>query len=286
MDVVARTKRYVTDDRYRLRLFDTVADSVRGVAEALGGEQLSVVSGWSQERFRQLIATFDETLGTLCRVQALIGRWGGATSNGALTLGIRRIGEQLERENGNGHWRELQWYPTLRLFYAGGVAAMAAERYDALLEMMHTTVRTQYEDKPFVVAATEGFGRRAEAFKRLEGRGSDKLPFSEWMYASLQAPVGDLLFLGSDYDSAFDRFELLYAIEYAHLSDRAWAPVGRFGWKGSRSDNTPIHLLIEEAKKAGERWPPLSAGLCDGSVERFNTLTQEFLPRVLEIRRR
>jgi hypothetical protein len=121
MDVVTAAKRYVVDRRYRLRLFEAVADEVRSVVDVLKGEQFSVMHPWSQETFRARIAAFDQTVADLCRAQAVIGRWGDATSNTSLTLAIRRVCEGLERERGNGQWRELQWYSVLLLFYAGGV---------------------------------------------------------------------------------------------------------------------------------------------------------------------
>lgn len=284
MDVVAAAKRYVADDRYRLRLFDAVADEVRRVVDALKSEQFSVMPPWSQEAFRSRIAAFDGTVADLCITQAVIGRWGGATSHASLTLAVRHLCEGLEVEGGNERWRALQWYPVLLLFYASGVAAIAAERCEALVDMMHTIVRARHEDKVFVLAVAEGFERERDASKLLEGHDRHKLPFSEYTYDRLRPLVGDPLFLGSDYERAFDRFELLYAIEYAHRSDRTWVPIGRFGWKGSRSESTPMHLLMKEAETAGDRWPPLLAGLCGGSTQRLNSLIQELLPRLEELR--
>src|SRR5690349_11469963 len=89
----------------------------------------------------------------------------------------------------------------------------------------------------FRVGPDRGIGTRTELFKLLEGLEKKPLPFSEHVYDRLRPLVGDLLFLGSDYESAFDRFELFYAIEFAHQSGRHWAPIGRFGWKGSRGEH-------------------------------------------------
>jgi len=157
--------------------------------------------------------------------------------------------EAPERENGNEQWRELQWYPPILLFYAGGIAAIAGDRYDALFAMMQITVRAQYEDRAFVLAATEEFGPRRQTFKLLEGQERDKVPFSEHVYGRLQQLVGDVLFLGSDYERAFDRFELLYAIEYAHQANRTWAPVGRFVWRRSGTDQSPMQQSHEGSRE-------------------------------------
>lgn len=52
MDVVTATKRYVADDRYRVRLFDTCAGEVHRVVEVLKGSEFSMAASWSQESFR------------------------------------------------------------------------------------------------------------------------------------------------------------------------------------------------------------------------------------------
>ena len=52
MNVIAATKRYVSDDRYKLRLFETVGEEVRRVSALLHEERFSVTAGWSDEEFR------------------------------------------------------------------------------------------------------------------------------------------------------------------------------------------------------------------------------------------
>lgn len=280
MDVVAATRRYVADDRFRLRLFDAIASEVRQVSETLKGEQFSPVAQWSQEAIRSRIADYDNALVGLCRAKALIGRWGSPSSTASLTLGISRLCEEVEVESGSGQWRELRWYPLLQLLYAGGVAALAAERYDALFAMLQAPVRLNHESKTFVLAATENFRRDRETFGMLEGREENTLPFNEHVFDHLRQIVGDLLFLGYDYDRAFDRFEMLCTIEYAHQSNRNRLPRGRFAWKGTYPENSPAHLLVKEIEQTGERWPPLSAGFCGGSVERLKSLMPTFLASV------
>jgi hypothetical protein len=126
MNVVTATRRYVADDRYRLRLFDTVALERRRVLGALRDHRYSVTAAWSEEEFRKRIAAFDELFADLCRVEGLIARWGGQGAGETLTLPIKRVCDQLERGGGNTGWLAIQWYPALMLLYAGGVAAVAA----------------------------------------------------------------------------------------------------------------------------------------------------------------
>jgi hypothetical protein len=101
----------------------------------------------------------------------------------------------------------------------------------------------------------------------------------------LQPLLDELLFVGSDYERAFDKFEMLYAIEYAHQADRDWAPVGRFGWKAASRDSSPMLLMTKEAGATRNAWPPLAAGLCGVSIERFSAVTQRLAENVMRTAR-
>ena len=275
MNVVASAKRYVSDDRYRLGLFDTVADEVQRVLGVLSDERFSVTAGWSDEGFRKRVLAFEELFFDVCRVEVLIGYWGGAFASQVLTLPIRRTCDRLESGSGNSGWLELQWYPVLLLFYAGGVAAVAGRRYAALRELMHALVRFSGRGEPLVVAIPEGLNNRTTSFRLLPGLERHHVPCSDHLHEVLQPLLDGLLFLGSDYDRAFDWFEVLYALEYAHQRDREWGPLGRFAWK-FRDESSPLLLVTKEAERAGESWAPLTAGLFGGSIERFKNVARVF----------
>jgi hypothetical protein len=149
MDVVAATKRYVADDRYRLRLFETVSAEVRRVSTLLHEERFDVTASWSDEEFRKRIQAFDEIVADLCRVEVLIGRWGSDAAKDTLALPAKRLSERIESGRGNSGWLETQWYPVLELLYAGGIGAVAANRYDALKTLTHASVRISGIDGPW-----------------------------------------------------------------------------------------------------------------------------------------
>ena len=56
-----------------------------------------------------------------------------------------------------------------------------------------------------------------------------------------------------------------------------WGPVGCFGWRrrGYREDTIMSEINLEVAN-AGEYWPPLKAGLFNGSAERFKEVKVAF----------
>jgi|SRR5579862_4960139 len=273
-DVVSATKRYVCDSRHRLRLFDAVGQEVREVVIRLRHEQLSVTARWSEDEFRRRVPAFEEIVADLCRVEALLVRWGGEREMDTLTLPIRHALDCLDHGSGNTGWLELQWYPILTLFYSAGVAAVSAGRYGALRALMHLAARVSGRDQLFVTAIAQGINDRTGAFRLLPELDRHKTPCSDRLFAVLQPLLDEVLFLGSDFQRAFDRFEMLYAIECAYQTNRGWGPLGQFVWKGGTDG--PLSCLIKELQDADDSWPPVAAGLCGGSIEKMKSTTSVF----------
>ena len=81
------------------------------------------------------------------------------------------------------------------------------------------------------------------------------------------------------YRRCYDRVEYLFALVYAHVDQHpsGLGPIGCFGWRDWRRQGGTIRAEIErEARDAGEDWPPLKAGLFDGSPNRFREIKAAF----------
>jgi len=269
MNIVASTKRCVADERWRVRLFDCIAGETRRVAAALREPQFSASVPWSDDEFRRRVVALDELLADLYQAEVLMGGWGTPAMRDSLTLGPKRLSDGAGEGGGNSGFLALQWYPALALSYAGGIAAVAAESYGSLLALMHARVGTSRGEMRLVEAATTGIGDLRQHFKLLPGHERHYVPFSEHLYQKLKPLFDETLFLGSEYDRAFDTFEILYAVEFCHQTGRGWGPVGRFGWKAARRGSSLLGAIIDEAAGAGQAWPPVAAGLCGGAAGEF-----------------
>lgn len=109
---------------------------------------------------------------------------------------------------------------------------------------------------------------------------------SEYLFKILQPPVDNALFVGADYERAFDEFEVLFALSVVDLcvqrNEHVWAPTGRFGWKQQRGRG-PLAIVMDEASAAAEDWPPLKAGLFGGKAERFEAAAVPYLEIVSKL---
>jgi hypothetical protein len=280
--ITEEAKEYLAEERFRIKLHELVAGELRRVLVATADDYFPPSGQWSPDEFEKRLNRYESSLAELLRVQALMGYWGEPYQHSVLKLPTTRLGQRLKLTGGLGVWLYLRWYPVLLLFYSGGIAAVAAGKYDNLRELMFSPVSdketTHGLDIKLIRVVAKEIKNLIDSFKSLSGHGKHYTPISEYLLKLLQPMLEETLFLGTGYEDTFDRFELFYALQHVHEELReggsTWGPVGRFGWK-QRYGN-PIKRLQEEAAKEGGSWGPLRAGLFGGSIERFNEVASAY----------
>ena len=108
-------------------------------------------------------------------------------------------------------------------------------------------------------------------FKICQAMNGSTVAKSEYLFKRLQPPMDDLFYLGSDYQQAFERFEVIYALQHVSISDSGWGPIGRFGYRRKVYSD-----FLAEADREGQQWPLLKAGLFGGTQERFKAACSRF----------
>jgi uncharacterized caspase-like protein len=290
MNLIERTKEYLSEDKHRINLHDLVANQIRHVLSSTGDDNFPIQGTWSKEAFLDRIAKYEGATKDICSMESLLGYWGTSSHLDILTLPPTRMAARLRAESGLVAWNQLRWYPILLLLYAGGIAAIAAGKYQNLRALFQSPISDPERSGKEVTLMTVTFSNISDLhdqFKLLPGHEKNYTPRSEYLLKVLQPTLDDLLFLGPDYERHFDRFEVLVALEFADQylaepSGRAWGPVGRFGWKYRRGyGGNPFLNVLQEAEKDGSEWPPVRAGLFGGSIERFKKTVAEYSENVV-----
>lgn len=288
MDIINQTKEFLSDSKFRIQLHDLVAKEIRQTISLTTMDYFPVESQWSPEEFIERIEKYEKATSSLCSIQALLSYWASEAHRLILALPVKRICAPLQPESGATVWLALRWYPALLLLYAGGISAVAAGRYDNLKVLMQETVSYPRGVTNGRLTLIRGvFTALSEindyrAFKLIPGHERNYAARSEYLFKLFQSILDDLLLLGGDYESFFDNFEVLLALEHAEQYERekggrAWGPVGRFGWKyRRRGPSSPLHRVISDADSQGESWPPIRAGLFKGSYDRFKEIAAKY----------
>lgn len=273
-------KDLVANDKSRIDLHDKVAVITNDVISKINDEQFSDEQDWSDEEFKKRIDGFEEITSDLCTSQVLISCWGRSFHSQTIALPFQIIADYCQQKSSRTVWTALQWYNNLLLLYYTGIGAMVSGRYENLKTVTAKVITDpkRSNSKTTMLQAIVGVNNDFQnQFQLISGDTNHKVPRSEYLYKLLKPKFEKFLFLGSDYESYFDKFEIMLTLEYAHQAagespEYARGPIGRFGYKRRGYDN-PFSELIEEANKMGDDWAPLRSGLLDGSFSRFKKIS-------------
>ncbi len=284
----------LSDPRLKIRLDNIITRQVRDVLPVLSEGFPVQGQNASVDELIDRLQRYESTTAALRDTVTAIAYWGDSDHRPLLRKAIVRLAEAIDPSGGLVAWLALRWYPVMVLTYSAGISALAAENHAQCAAILTATVEgssVRDESKDFVLALGEGITEmeRADVFKRIPEHERNYVPRSEYLFKLLQPRLDDILFLGNSYEALFDKFELLFALVHADMNARrsrgSWGPLGRFGWKyhaGGRASN-PVERLKQEVGTKGESWEPISAGLFDGSKERFDEVLENFEQRIKKL---
>ena len=287
-----RAKTLLSNESTAIELHDFLIQEVRRFLSATS-EDIFVVSGqYTKDEFVLRLANYEGAVADLSALLACVTYWGKPLHMATLQKCIARSCDRLDSRGGITIWLELRWYPLLHITYAAGIAAVDAQRFDNLAALLYTPMPSsdyREHEESFVEALGARLLElnRTNVLKQIPGHENNYTPLSEYLFKVLQPKLDDLLFLGKNYESAFDTFEVIFALAVADMrqlrGQGVWGPVGRFGWK-NRGDSSPLTRLIAEARSQKDLWPPFRAGLFGRSLERFDKVATEYAQQVGQLR--
>jgi hypothetical protein len=288
MNVIDKTKEFLSNSVYRIKLHDLVVETTRTASSKLSDEEFSLQSPWSVDEFTNRLEKYQMITSELLSISSLMGYWGTSEHKEIICLPAKRLSSGIQLASGLNVWNAMRWYPILLLTYSIGLSAVASNNYEILYGYLHAKTIDPLNlrnEMPLIEASYYSIGDIHNAFKKLSGHERHFVPISEYLYKYFQPIMDDLLFLGNEYEPVFDRLEILIALEHGYERVKAghmfWAPIGRFGWKSRRGDDSsPLYSLIAEGKKADSSWAPLKAGFLDSSFENFEKISSDLLNEV------
>ena len=287
-----RLKRYLVNERARILLHDFTLQETEKLCAQLTEQNFpsaTVVSGEEclrrMHRYEQLCEVLIAVISTGCF-------WGEKHQEGIWAKLLERVANAASPTKNESEWRDLSSYPALLLLYAGGVAAVAKDKYSTLATLLsaprfrdarpeaHVVQRLN----PLAVLGTEKIARLL--YEQMANRnGYDGLckacPGNAYLHTLLRDPLREFLPFDSDYDEAFDRFEyslaLIWTDENPQSANLDWfplVPLGRFAClQASSAEGEPgfIERVGAEILGQGKNSPLLHAGLFGGSLHRLTT---------------
>jgi len=270
---VATLKRYLEDDKYKIRLRDLVMQEVEKLHENTSVENFPLGNvRFTSEELLNRVKRY-ESLAEVLQAMAIVGGfWGNNNLTECFTKALERLTDFLDGNSG-GVWTDLRLYPSLIVLYSSGLASLAAQNYEMLAAVL---IRAQdrsivSQPKPLILSLSPAQVMQTNVGRQLPNHERQYFPLSEHLFQILATPLKEFLPNGREFDEIFDRLEFFCALVVADLGSefsRHWLPIGRFGWKyqdGGIHISKKIQLEIE---RDGENWLPLKSGFFGGSSGR------------------
>lgn len=280
---VAKVKALLASESGTIGLHDMLSSEVRRFLAATSEDAFAPAGQYSQPEFVSRLERYEAAVQDLALLLACVSQWGRPSHLATLQKCIARSSDRLEATGGLTVWLALRWYPLLIELYCCGIAAVDARRFDSLATIFGTTLPSsdyQRASDTFVYTASMAVLElnRSNVLEQIPGHERNYTPLSEYLLKILQPRLDDALFLGKNYEAAFDTFEVYFALSAADArilnGQHAWAPIGRFGWKRDR-DNSPLERVLKEANAQKKDWAPLRAGLFGGDMGRFTKVAEQ-----------
>lgn len=282
---VMKVKALLANEQGAIGLHDMLSTEVRRFLATTADDAFKPSEQFSQSEFVLRLERYEVAALDISVLLACVAQWGRPTHLATLQKCIARSCDRLE-STGSGLmvWLALRWYPLLLQFYCSGIAAVDARRFDSLAAIFSTPLpSTDYRrtSDTFVEAASTAVLElnRTSVLKQIPGHERNYTPLSEYLFKILQPKLDDALFLGKNYETAFDTFEVYFALCSADArlenGQDAWGPIGRFGWKRGSSSG-PLERVLREASAQKGEWAPLKAGMFGGDAERFKRVAEAY----------
>jgi len=284
---IATTKRYLSEEKYRIRLHDLISEELEKVYSQFSSARFDTHGqNVDNSEFQARMHSYEAICDTLMGILTTISYFDTGSNAYQLTQCVERLIEP-PRSDGFGGLIGLQRYPALLIAYAAGMTSITAKHYEHLASIL-ITPKTRETNKTYPAIyhlnVWEVFTHNTYKWVPRPNAQKEHTPANQYIHDLLRDCVRPYLPNDTAYQSAFDIFEYLLALTYIDLirdeTDRDWGPIGCFSWRyrhyGAEAQSSPIDEFLSEGIAQGQNWELLSAGFFDGSIERLQSVRRRF----------
>lgn len=286
---VASLKRYLPEPRYRIQFSDLIDDVVGRVVESVSTPLFDVDSSEpNTETVTERVRAYEAACSTLLAMAAIGGRWAEEDHYDNWRRNLERLAT-LPHLSGELMWLGLQRYPATLVLYALGLGALSGNRLQLLGHLLSTeipqaahatkTVSQLLPPNNIFGGFSQRFRNPLKAMQILEGMANRPTPLSEWIKTAVWKYMSYTAYSSEQYDSAFDKLEILMALSYAHHAEGPegwyWAPLGLFVYRYETKERI-LREIEGSVSTLQHESPYVKSGIfgetpeeCAGAVQQF-----------------
>lgn len=276
-----RVKRYLQREKHRIDLADLISETARGAGENVQDEERfplvrdQLDNDFSvDDRYRE----YGDLTRTIVTVAMTCAYWGGDTANSG-EESVSDVLSILSPSRGpegafQDHLNDLRRYPATLVLYGAGLAGMAGDNWALVSTLLTNPVEMSNpysvqpaEDPPVKTLhpqqLTTGWPRG------LKREGADESLRSS-IKQTLQDPGKDFFVSESQYERAFEDFEVLFDMHwYAEVSRENVVSLGTTYWEEA------INRVEQQVEEQQEDWAPIQTGILDLSTDETEAILDD-----------
>lgn len=293
---IATTKKYLSEDKYRIKLYDFVSEEVQRIYCNFSSEGfVNVENNLTKETFQKRLHEYKESLTILIGILNTIIYFDKGKHSDLITMSMERLIPQESNSRENFSFNR---YPLLILTYSIGIIALERKNYKNLAALLLCSHFKDNDEKKHIIEIINSYRVFTDKWIKWLPTYPDKniphTPVSDYLYSYMREIVNTYLPDDKKYEEFFDMFEYLIGLIYVDLmfedvsTENIGFPIGRFAWKYGRWFNRErpsqsIEGFIENGLNQGDKWPLLKIGFFNGSIERFKECREAYEYKLKEI---
>jgi len=274
---IATTKKYLSEDKYRIKLHDFVSEEVERIYCIFNSERFAnVENNLTKETFQKSLNEYEEILSILLGILNTITYFNKGQYSDLIKLSMERL---IPQGSTVRDYCSINRFPLLILSYSIGIIALASENYKNLAALLLYSYFQDGDEKKHIIKVVNSQSvfedRWIKSLPTYQYNGIPHTPINDYLYSCMREIVKTYLPDDKKYEEFFDIFEYLAGLIYLDLlnKDRG-STIGRFAWKRG----TPfirgrlpqsIEVFLENGLKQGDNWPLLKVGFFKSSIKRF-----------------
>jgi len=279
---IATTKKYLSEDKYRIKLCDFVSEEVQRIYCIFSSERfVNVENNLTKETFQKRLQEYKESLAILIGILNTIIYFDKGKHSDLITMSMERLIPQnstlQERYSFNR-------FPLLILTYSIGIIALERKNYKNLAALLLYSHFKDKDEKKHIIEIINServfTGKWIKWLPTYQYKGTPHTPVSDYLHSYMREIVNTYLPDDKKYEEFFDIFEYLTGLIYLDVINEGTSiefhgsTIGRFAWKRGTPFNRErlpqsIGDFVENGLNQGDKWPLLKVGFFNGSVERF-----------------
>ncbi|MFV8258306.1 SIR2 family protein [Bdellovibrio bacteriovorus] len=283
---VVTLKKYLAEDKYKLRLHELVLAEMKKVMSSLDEKNFPMNGNLSPEIILERLKKYNSTLGTLAPFFMHGSYWGKFELESFWIKNFERIANVTPNGGGLVVLLALRHYPALLLYYSAGIACVLQGNFKLLHKFLHeTNIRESNGGSPAVTAINAI--HVMDTYNKIAGYDRSPLPMSDFLFDSIKEQFKDLVPDEESFVAAFDYFEYFLGMAYVDATEthpikeedgqsHSWAPLGRYAKRSARYGSLVSQTIEKEIDDKKKNWIPLQAGFFGGSYDRVKSVKKSF----------